>query len=693
MLTELPFIPGVIKDEEAYTARGAATDSQLIRWVRGKPEVLGGWAKVLEGIQGAVRAMHEWTLTDGRAYMAIGTSSHLYVFDGERLIDITPERLSAFLDSPDPFSTTLGSSLVTVSHALHGAVIEDVVYIGGATAVAGLQVGGQKFILTNPLSTIAGSRLVKIFHAAHNLATNDIVDFQVVAAIGGLPADTFVDKIFRVIRLSADEFQIETPIPATATATGGGSVSYRQYTAYKIHSTLSVNAYRIDAGAPANATTTGGGLAIVGTYDINTGSVSSGFAGGYGAGGFGLGLYGGSTLIDTTPFPLRQWSLDNFGSLLVACLSMGTTIGSSHHSIFLWPYADRTDRAQPITTAPNQVVCIVTTPERFLLACGCTNEDFVFDPMLVRHSTGEDPTVWVAATDNSAGDFPVSGGSRIVGVERRETGPMIFTDRGLNAVRTIGAADQIYKAEQIGVDCGLLAMHAATQRDGDLYWLSPAYQFYVYRGGRPVALECPLREWLEQRVNKVQADKIFAWPDRRFEAVSFHYPSGANNDIEPSDYVRLDVPEARRDPRAGWSVGVMDRTACSAGYVFPARKPLAVNSAGALYQHEDGFTNDGAPHTSFVQWAPIDLQDGQTRAGVNRVQADLTLSEPMTILLGFREWPNGPAGRRALVVTPTTEKNDLQARGRQVDMRLGLVGSSYWRAGAIRFNLIEGNRR
>lgn len=694
-LSELPFRPGVIKDETEYGARGYATDTNLIRWVRGKPETLGGWVQVASNIHGAARAMHEWALSDGRPFCAIGTDSKLYAWDGTKLVDITPLRLGGTLGA-DPVATTNGSAIVTITDASHGAVVGDTVWIRGLTSVATVQIGGTSTTgLSGPFTTTIGSTLVKVTHTAHGLVDNDIVIFTAVgAAVGGIAAATFINP-FRVRFLNANTYQIEVPATATSTATGGGTVDVQHYKPYVILTTPSSSTFTIQALTPANATTTGGGAGGYAEYDLNVGRSSGSTAkSGFGAGLFGAGPFGkssGSGVVDTAPQLPRQWSFDNFGNILVACVSGGTAVSglSAGNSLFAWPFpAASLYRAAVITNSPAKVTAVAVTPERILLACGCTNGAGTFDPSLVRNCEIEDFTVWTPTATNSAGDFRLGTGSRIVGTVKRESGPMIFTDAALYGLRFVGSFDQIYEQIQVGVDCGLLALNCATQRDNDVFWITPSYQFMVYRGGRPQSLECPLREWFEnERLNKSQADKIFGYPDTRFEALSWTFPAGESE--EPNEYIRLDVPEQRRDALAGWGHGVLDRSAYVAGRVFASKKPLAASASGFLYEHENGFSDNGSPRSPSVEWAPIDLQDGQKRVSISRIIVDMENEQNATLLLTVREYPKAPGRSKSLTVTPTTQRCDTRLSGRQLGLRVAFPPSTFARLSSVRGDLSE----
>ena len=104
------------------------------------------------------------------------------------------------------------------------------------------------------------------------------------------------------------------------------------------------------------------------------------------------------------------------------------------------------------------------------------------------------------------------------------------------------------------------------------------------------------------------------------------------------------------------SVGALDRSAWSHGG-FPERKPLAVGNDGVLYQHEDGYSDDGAARAPFIEYAPFDVRDGSVRATVSEVIVDMSLTEDAEVTLKAR-LPNGSGRTKALTITPTTTRAD-----------------------------------
>lgn len=190
----LQFKPGIVKDITEYSAGKNGPywiDCDKVRFRNGYPTKIGGWEKeelysvtpsdeadynTEETLQGISRRVVSWrAITDQEDYIAVGTSSHLYVIKNEVVYDITPLRATAALT--DPFATD-GTTTVTVTDASHGA--ED----------------------------------------------GDYVVFDSATAVGGIPADTLNRKRgYQITYVDANTYTIQSPTAATSTATGGGSTN------------------------------------------------------------------------------------------------------------------------------------------------------------------------------------------------------------------------------------------------------------------------------------------------------------------------------------------------------------------------------------------------------------------------------------------------------------------------------------
>jgi len=91
---ELP--PGLVSDDTSFGSSGRYEDASNIRFWRGRPQVIGGWAAATnETLTGKCRTVHVWADNDSQVNVAFGTHLKLQLLLGGALHDITPAGLAA----------------------------------------------------------------------------------------------------------------------------------------------------------------------------------------------------------------------------------------------------------------------------------------------------------------------------------------------------------------------------------------------------------------------------------------------------------------------------------------------------------------------------------------------------------------------------------------------------------------------
>ena len=132
-LVDMPFTPGIDKQDTPTGAEGRWIDSDNIRFRYGLPEKIGGWEKVTsDALVGAARGIHAWSSLDGSPYTSIGTNKKLYIYVDSEWADITPIRASGTGNITN-FTTIDTSTNVVVHDATHGAREGDFVTISGVS--------------------------------------------------------------------------------------------------------------------------------------------------------------------------------------------------------------------------------------------------------------------------------------------------------------------------------------------------------------------------------------------------------------------------------------------------------------------------------------------------------------------------------------------------------------------------------
>ena len=135
-LQKFIFKPGINKEGTAYSNEGGWFDSNLVRFRKGLPEKIGGWAKASNtAFQATGRALHAWVELGGTKFLGLGTTWKYYVLDGATYYDITPIRSTDL--NVTTFAATNGSNIITATDTAHGAVVDDFVTISNAVSLGG----------------------------------------------------------------------------------------------------------------------------------------------------------------------------------------------------------------------------------------------------------------------------------------------------------------------------------------------------------------------------------------------------------------------------------------------------------------------------------------------------------------------------------------------------------------------------
>jgi hypothetical protein len=144
-LKKLLFRPGVAREQTRYASEtvgpvGSATqavggwyESEKVRFRSGTPEKIGGWQRISQyTFLGVCRSLWNWVTLGNLNLIGVGTNLKFYIEKGNGAYnDITPIRSTVTLTNP--FTATLGSAVITVADAAHGAVTGDFVTFSGAT--------------------------------------------------------------------------------------------------------------------------------------------------------------------------------------------------------------------------------------------------------------------------------------------------------------------------------------------------------------------------------------------------------------------------------------------------------------------------------------------------------------------------------------------------------------------------------
>jgi hypothetical protein len=487
-----------------------------------------------------------------------------------------------------------------------------------------------------------------------------------------------------------------------ASGLGGAITQAILQSEFEITSVIDEDSYTITSPVAANASDTGdGGAAVVGAYQINIGSPVSFSSFGWGTGAWNLSTWGTPRPASTgLQLSSRVWQFDIFGEDLICQLVNG--------QIFVWDTSVGTaTRATVINGAPTKsTYALVSTPDRHLVCFGTETtigNASTQDPMFVRFSNQEDINTFTETATNTAGGQRLTDGSRIVTAVRSRGQILIFTDTSLHGMQYVGPP-YTFGFQQLGANCGCIGPHAAADVNGLAFWMGTE-AFYVF-DGTVKKMPCTVQDFVFKDINLTQGTKTHVGVNSQFNEVTWWYCSFTSDFIDR--FVTFNYLENT------WHVGSMPRTAWVDIGTYP--KPLGAeylrdnNEAtistiygvtegrSLVYSHEDGVNADGTAITAFIQSGYFDISEGDNMLFMKRFIPDFKNQVGnLTVNLLLRPYPQATASPSSLdpyVITPTTQKVDTRARGRQISLRIvSDAVDTNWRYGTLRVDVIPDGLR
>jgi len=412
-------------------------------------------------------------------------------------------------------------------------------------------------------------------------------------------------------------------------------------------------------------------------YFVGIGPASLGA--GYGQGNYGSGNYGTANAAASGPTGLpittTDWTLDNYGSLLVA-----VPVGGP---IYIYDPTSGSSVATIIPTGPSaNAGAFVAMPERQIVAWGSTF-DGIQDPLLIRYSDVGDLTAWVGTTINQAGSYRIPRGSKIVGALQAQQQGLFWSDLALWAMQYVGPP-LVYGFNEVGVGCGLIAPKAATVMSGVAYWMSQS-QFFKYAGGGVEPIMCPVWDVIFQDLDMDNLNLIRVAPNSRFNEVAWFYPT--TDVTNPIKYVKYNIGLNT------WDFGTLNRTAWINQSVLG---PPIGAADGFIYQHETSTDADGAAMLSSFQTGYFALDEADIKTFVDQIWPDMKWgyyggSQTATVNITFYATDYAgqtPTQYGPFPVTQSTTYVTPRMRGRLVSIKIDSSDlGSFWRLGNIRYRL------
>lgn len=671
----LTFAPGVSTVKSALMLEGRFANCNLIRFFGSAAQCQkkGGWSHLSASkLSGSARGLHAWNDLQGIGYVGIGTEQLLQLFTQGALSDISPVVQTSNLT--DAFSTIAGESIVTIKDPQRTPSVGDWLDIATAVFAGGVVLQGSYQAKTvNP----DGSYTIDAGTPATVTQGNVGTVFSFTTQLGS--------AIVAVTLGAAPLVNGQIITVAVPTAVGGVTIE-GQLSLMVANGVATINAGAA-AAAAANGSENGGQARILYLLPAVLDSASP-FT--YGAGRFGAGAFGVGEGAATGVFDLREWSIDNFGQIMVA--------NPKGAPIYFWtPPVAFSNRAQLVTVGPQFSEAIfVAMPQEQVVALGADGGGFQ-DPMLIAFSdVGSFVAAgsWTASATNQAGTFRLTKGSKIVGGMQGGLRAAVWTDVGLWTMVYEGPPF-VYGFDEVAEGCGLVAMRAAGYVAGKFVW--PSYHsFFIYDGNTVSPLPCEVWSQLFDNIDPQYINALHAFPNSDFGEIAWHFPALGSKGV-PTNYVSLNVGmlNAGYPPDQCWDFGTLTGTgAIDRSAVAP---PLRADGPNGLLQaHETATDADGSAMPSFVETGWFQL--GADVIDLDRLIPDFVgnsaWSVSITVTLAEGESPESPLRTLGpFLVTPKTEHVIVEGRGKFAKLRFDFSAfGSFARIGAIRAIMAPGGR-
>ena len=706
-LQKIVLKPGVNRENTRYTNEGGYYESEKVRFRQGTPEKIGGWLRIsADTFLGLCRSLWNWVTLSGNNLLGVGTNLKFYVERGGTYYDITPIRATTTLGA-NPFAVTIGSAIITVTAASHGAINNDYVTFSGAVTLGGnitaavlnaqyqityVNANSYKFTATATANATdasgspgGGSAVV----AAYQLNTGPAVSVPLtgwgaggwgVGVWGTGAGSTDALRLWSQSNYGEDLvfgprggglyywYAEDVTVRGVNVNTLGGIVTITIATPAVI--TLS-NTFA--ENTRIQLTTTGAlptGLAVLTTYYLQ--NVISGVTA-------NLALTAGGALISTS---VGQSGVQSISLLL------------------------------DVPLYQNNIT--ISDVSRFVLVFGCNDiaTSSPLDPMLIRWSDQESVVDWYPAATNQAGSLRLSHGSTILTTVQTRQEIVVFTDSSVYSLQYLGPP-LVWGSTLLGDNISIISPNAAIIASGVIYWMG-VDKFYKY-DGRVSTLRCDLLRFIFDDINLDQGYQVFAGTNEGFNEIWWFYCTSSSTVVDT--YVVYNYAEDV------WYYGTMGRTAWLDSGL--SNYPLAATYSNNIVNHEagvdDGITGTLAPIASYITSSQFDIGDGNNFAFVWRVIPDLTfrgstaVSPSLTMQLqplqnsgsGYNnpksvggtdttatQTITGTPPATAIAVDEFTGQVNIRIRGRQMSIKISASDLGVqWQMGSHRIEIRPDGRR
>jgi hypothetical protein len=684
-LASTKFKAGFDKQSTSYAAEGKWVDGENIRFRYGQPEKIGGWKELVsDKLIGVVRDIFGWVSLDGTRHLALGTDRKLYLYVDGAIADITPIRATQ-ANLTNPFVTTSGSAVVTVTDTDHGALVGDFVTFSNASSVGGLDMNAE-FEITSVTSsdvyTVTHSSNASSGATGGGSSTVDC-EYQInVGTTSGVYGYGWGTSAWNGIGSSGRTTdQLNEALDATETdvdVDDGSKFAANDYilvdqeimkvssvssnTLTVIRGVASVTSSTSNSAVGSHARTTHADNTAV-TLVVDASNTAYIFTG-----------WNTASTTSTTTIDSRYWVFESFGEDLLALAADG--------SLFKWDTSAGTTSRAALASANAPTASrhlILSTPDRHLILMGTettigstTSQDDLF----LRFSNQEDFTTWFPSSVNTAGSFRIQDGSKIMTTVRSRGSILIWTDTSLHSLQFIGPPF-IFGLNQVGANCGAVSPHCAVDVNGTSFWMSQN-AFYMFDGAIK-KLPCTVQDFVFDNFSIAQQGLVYAGLNTDFNEITWFYAS------KDSDFIDRNVTYNYLENL--WYTNTLARTTWLDRGVYDlpyateylpttnGTTPTVLgltDGASRVYVHESGFDNVIDPIVCSLQSGDFDIQDGEQLLSISRFIPDFKEQRGSAeVLLSFKDYNsitnettlNGALGSGALTSITLTDASNFPSSG------------------------------
>jgi hypothetical protein len=623
-LQKVLFKPGVNRENTRYTTEGGWYECDKVRFRQGTPEKIGGWIQFsADTFLGVCRSLWNWVTLAGQNLIGAGTSLKFYINQGGVFFDITPVRkvVRPMLGSGgtgNPFTVVNLSSTITVYDAAHGCNSNDFVIFSGATGInstiTALLLNREYQVsvldlntytitafgntLSNGSGTGGGASVVATYliNVASEVQTPSVGWGGGGWGLGGWGTNKVTGAPLQLwTQSNFGEDLIFAPI--------GGAIYY-----WNANVRLPGQTFTITIASPgiltfsdAHGLFVGEALQLVTTGALPTGLFPN------------VTYYVTATSFTTTTVTLAA----TFGG---AAINTTGTQSGIHSLSVRGVLLSSLGGASAVPTVQNGI--FVSDASRFVFAFGCNDiGSTVQDPMLIRWSDQENPTMWTPAITNQAGSIRLSHGSKIVSVIQTRQEIVVFTDASVYSLQYLGAPF-VWSSQLLGDNISILGPNSVALASGIVYWMG-VDKFYAY-DGRVQTLNCDLRKFIYQDINLTQNYQVFGSTNEGFNEVWWFYCSADSTTIDK--YVVYNYLENV------WYYGTMARTAWldSGLQNYPIAATYGTGGEGKIVSHEQGVNDEEnatpLPIDAYISSSEFDIGDGHNFGFIWRMLPDLSFA-------------------------------------------------------------------